>query len=121
METIWEHSLCYSDSNAREVHGRANYGNLRTVREMADTEVKMWQVDKHVARAMFDDRADLEVKQRGLPVPTPSPLEFVDRGKAVPSRSSLGRRLAALAYRWDLVCRWFYRLGRSTPCESVST
>lgn len=83
--------------------------------------VKMWQVDKHVAQAMFDDRADLGVTLRGLPVPAPSRLEFVNRGKAVLSRSSLDRRLAALAYRRDLVCRWFYGLGRSSACESVST
>ena len=80
----------------------------------------MWQVDKHVAKAMFNDRADLEVKQRGLPVLTRDPLEHVNSRKAVPSRSPLRRRLADLAYGWDLTCRWLSRLGHSSGCPPVS-
>lgn len=76
----------------------------------------MWHVDEHIARVMFDDRAELEVKRRGLPVPTPSPLEHLNKGRKVPARRRLRRWLAALPYGWDLFCRWLYRLGRSSRC-----
>ncbi|RPI49003.1 MAG: hypothetical protein EHM56_13015 [Chloroflexi bacterium] len=82
----------------------------------------MWQVDKHVAKAMFDDRADLEVKQRGLPIPTPDPYEEINKSaRVVPARPPLRRRLSALAYRWDLICRWLARLGHRTDCRPVAT
>lgn len=82
----------------------------------------MWHVDKHVAKAMFDDHADLEVKQRGLPIPTPNPYEEINKGaRDVPTRSPLRRRLAALAYGWLLICRWLARLGLRTDCRSVAT
>ena len=80
----------------------------------------MWQVDKHVARAMVDDRADLEVKQRGLPVPTPNPMQPMNQRKAVPARPPLRRRLADLAYHWHLFCRWLNRLGLPSRCDRVS-
>lgn len=80
----------------------------------------MWQLDKHVARAMFDDRADLEVKKRGLPVPMPSPFDELNRAQAVPKGGPFRRWLAGLAYRWNLLCRGLSRLGLSSECDRIA-
>lgn len=95
------------------------FGAARGSRSNLLRRLEMWNVDRHIARAMVDDHADLEVEQRGLPVPTANPLQAVNSSEFARSQSRFGRWLLALSYRWKLFCRWLTRLGQPSGCDQA--